>query len=292
MGEVVIAHSFKGTMTSIRARRKRKQLAGDASKESNKKKGETSSAFLPFSNVHAELWKPIFSIVELGKEVTVADFVKDHDTSLALVQASCRTPSWDLHGGWLACLSELGIPKDNPSWVKAAHEAKLPKSPKRYSPLIPPDYNEEEYMNQLAKEAYSHRVRLTLEFFAKSQSLFALGVFEVVSAIIGDLNYLVWSFPIWVGLPVSYVLVHFLFVHQQGRGLKIDLQRDYNFESESPSIRRFVCCFPRCFPIGPQNVCQFLDPFAFGLYKPLPDPLLDYFVGGLGLPIALRVARC
>ena len=49
--------------------------------------------------------------------------------------------------GWLACLSELGILEDNPTWAKAALEAELPESPEPYSPLILPDFNKKEYMN-------------------------------------------------------------------------------------------------------------------------------------------------
>ena len=45
-----------------------------------------SLAFLPFSSENAELWKPEFSMVELGKQVMVAGSTKDHDTSLALAR--------------------------------------------------------------------------------------------------------------------------------------------------------------------------------------------------------------
>ena len=47
----------------------------------------------------------------------------------------------------------------------------------------------------------------------------------------------------------------------------------------------------RCGPIGPQNVWEFLDPFAFDFFKPLFDHVHDRLVGGFGLPVALRVAR-
>ena len=40
--------------------------------------------------------------------------------------------------GWLACLTELGIPKDNPAWAKATLATKLPESPEPYSPMICP----------------------------------------------------------------------------------------------------------------------------------------------------------
>ena len=36
--------------------------------------------------------------------------------------------------------------------------------------------------------------------------LFALGVFEVVNVLAGELNYIVGSFPIWAGLYVCQVL--------------------------------------------------------------------------------------
>ncbi|GFS32147.1 hypothetical protein Acr_00g0021040 [Actinidia rufa] len=38
-------------------------------------------------NGNAKLWKPKFSTAKLGKRVTVADSIKDHETSLALVHA-------------------------------------------------------------------------------------------------------------------------------------------------------------------------------------------------------------
>ncbi|GFZ19774.1 hypothetical protein Acr_28g0004790 [Actinidia rufa] len=44
--------------------------------------------------------------------------------------------------GWLAYLSELGIPEDNPAWAKAALEAELHKSLEPYSPQILPNFNE------------------------------------------------------------------------------------------------------------------------------------------------------
>ena len=40
----------------------------------------------------------------------------------------------------------------------------------------------------------------------KSRSLFALGVFEVVSALAGELDYLVGSFLIWAEFPFYQVL--------------------------------------------------------------------------------------
>ncbi|GFZ03471.1 hypothetical protein Acr_16g0000950 [Actinidia rufa] len=57
------------------------------SKKAKKKKGEMSSALLPSSSAQAKLWKLEFSTSELGKQVTVADSARDHDTSLALAQA-------------------------------------------------------------------------------------------------------------------------------------------------------------------------------------------------------------
>ena len=57
--------------------------------------------------------------------------------------------------GWLACLTELDIPADHLAWSKAAPEMELSNSPKPYLPLVLPGFNEEEYMNQLAKEEQS-----------------------------------------------------------------------------------------------------------------------------------------
>ncbi|GFS30377.1 hypothetical protein Acr_00g0011550 [Actinidia rufa] len=45
-----------------------------------------------------------------------------------------------------------GIPENNPAWAKTASAAELPESPKPYSPLILPCFNEEEYMNEPSKE--------------------------------------------------------------------------------------------------------------------------------------------
>ena len=49
-------------------------------------KGEEYLAFLLSLSVHAELQRPKFSIVELDKQVTMANSTKDPDTSLALAQ--------------------------------------------------------------------------------------------------------------------------------------------------------------------------------------------------------------
>ncbi|GFZ19723.1 hypothetical protein Acr_28g0004280 [Actinidia rufa] len=47
--------------------------------------------------------------------------------------------------GWLACLKELEIPPNHPVWAFLAPPVQLPASPARYSPIILPDFNEEEY---------------------------------------------------------------------------------------------------------------------------------------------------
>lgn len=47
--------------------------------------------------------------------------------------------------GWLACLTNLGVPED--AWSMVAPTAELPESPKPYLPMILPDFNEEEFMN-------------------------------------------------------------------------------------------------------------------------------------------------
>ncbi|GFZ09193.1 hypothetical protein Acr_20g0010010 [Actinidia rufa] len=54
--------------------------------------------------------------------------------------------------GWLACLKELKIPLDHPSWSSPAPSIQLPASSERYSPIIFPDFNEEEYATLLADE--------------------------------------------------------------------------------------------------------------------------------------------
>ncbi|GFZ18311.1 SEC12P-like 2 protein [Actinidia rufa] len=75
-GRKVARHGTAGTFDTSRV----------APPKSPRRRG-TSLAFLPSSSVNAELWKPDFSTAELGKQVTVADSTKDHDTNLALAQA-------------------------------------------------------------------------------------------------------------------------------------------------------------------------------------------------------------
>ena len=53
--------------------------------------------------------------------------------------------------GWLAYLDDLYIPEDNLAWAKVALTAELFESLEPYSPLILPNFNEEEYMNQPAQ---------------------------------------------------------------------------------------------------------------------------------------------
>ena len=60
-----------------------------------------SLAHLPSSGVSVELWKPKFSTVELGKQVTLTDFAKDHDTSLTLAQAHAAEGCRRSHRGEL-----------------------------------------------------------------------------------------------------------------------------------------------------------------------------------------------
>ena len=72
---------------------------------------------------------------------------------------------------------------------------------------------------------------------------------------------------------------------------QIDLQQDYNFTIESQRGRCFVHYFSRCGPIGPQNIWEFLYPFALGFFKLLFESVHGRLVGGLGLPVALGVAR-
>ncbi|GFZ01025.1 hypothetical protein Acr_14g0006600 [Actinidia rufa] len=68
----------------------KEHVEGRPSKKSKKNEGEMSSALLPSLDANTELWKPKFSIAELGKQVTVANTAKDHDISLALARASLQ----------------------------------------------------------------------------------------------------------------------------------------------------------------------------------------------------------
>ena len=69
--------------TPLHSKRKGKQPVVGTLKKC-KKKGEENSAFLLSLSVHAELWRPKFSIVDLDKQVTISNSTKDPDTSLAL----------------------------------------------------------------------------------------------------------------------------------------------------------------------------------------------------------------
>ena len=54
--------------------------------------------------------------------------------------------------GWLACLKELKTSLDHPAWASPAPPIQLPASLDRYSPIILPDFNEEEYATLPADE--------------------------------------------------------------------------------------------------------------------------------------------
>lgn len=56
--------------------------------------------------------------------------------------------------GWLACLKELKVPLDHPAWSSPAPPVQLPPSPERYSPIVLPDFNEEEYATLPADEEH------------------------------------------------------------------------------------------------------------------------------------------
>ena len=50
--------------------------------------------------------------------------------------------------GWLACLEELSVLEDNPVWAKTTLTFEFPKLSMPYSPIILPDFNENEYVNR------------------------------------------------------------------------------------------------------------------------------------------------
>ncbi|GFY97771.1 hypothetical protein Acr_12g0003120 [Actinidia rufa] len=54
--------------------------------------------------------------------------------------------------GWLACLKELKTPPDHPAWASPALPIQLPTSLERYSQIILPDFNKEEYATLPADE--------------------------------------------------------------------------------------------------------------------------------------------
>ena len=60
--------------------------------------------------------------------------------------------------GWLACLKELQIPLDHPAWSSPAPPVQLPSSPEQYSPIVLPDFNEEEYATLPADEGHTNTV--------------------------------------------------------------------------------------------------------------------------------------
>ena len=56
------------------------------------------------------------------------------------------------HESWVACLIELSIFTYHLAWPKVVPKIELPDLPDPYSALILSGFNEEEYMNQPAKE--------------------------------------------------------------------------------------------------------------------------------------------
>ena len=54
--------------------------------------------------------------------------------------------------GWLACLTELSIPEDNPTWAKVAPTPELPEPLEPYSSMILSGFNKEEYMNHRSED--------------------------------------------------------------------------------------------------------------------------------------------
>ncbi|GFS29792.1 hypothetical protein Acr_00g0008520 [Actinidia rufa] len=136
-----------------------------------------SSAFLPSSSADAELWKLEFCTIELSRQraAAISNHMKDqlaelkrakrkmgslksqlNKAKLALAGDNYDRQVAELHPrifmeGWLACLTKLSIPENNPTWAKVAPVAKLPESLEPYSPMILPCFNEE-YMNQPVEE--------------------------------------------------------------------------------------------------------------------------------------------
>ncbi|GFY94385.1 hypothetical protein Acr_09g0008310 [Actinidia rufa] len=81
-GKDEIEHSY--TRDSAATLSSGKVHMGSKFKKNCQKKAPSSTYSLPN---RAELWRPEFSIAELGKRVTMVDIAKDHDTSLALARA-------------------------------------------------------------------------------------------------------------------------------------------------------------------------------------------------------------
>ena len=48
----------------------------------------------------------------------------------------------------MACLKELGISADHPTWSKVAPEVELLDPPQPYSPLVLFEFNEEKYLKE------------------------------------------------------------------------------------------------------------------------------------------------
>ena len=87
LADAVMGVGLSSLEAPLLDKRKEKKLTAGPSKRSKKKAGETSLAFLPSSGANPKLWKPEFFASKLGKQVTVADSTKDHDTSLAPARA-------------------------------------------------------------------------------------------------------------------------------------------------------------------------------------------------------------
>ncbi|GFS42840.1 hypothetical protein Acr_00g0082000 [Actinidia rufa] len=173
MADAVMGFGPSSLEALLLDKRKGKELTVDSYKRSKKKVRETRSILLLSSSADVELWKPEFSAFELGKQESSKTI-----RGLLLMQQVQPLKSYNHLGshegavnraeddqeevtelrprifmeGWLACLTELGIPEDNLPWAKTAPATEFPEPPEPYSPMILPDINEEEYMNQLAED--------------------------------------------------------------------------------------------------------------------------------------------
>ncbi|GFZ15729.1 hypothetical protein Acr_25g0001380 [Actinidia rufa] len=228
LAEMVTRVSLSPFKASPLGKRKGKELSAGLPKKPRLKIGEMSLTAV------VELWKPEFSAIELGRQVTVVDSTQDHDTIVALAQAimlpndiaalseednemmrsllvkqhvqslqremaisdrmvehstelkrakkkmgsleselkkaKLRTSRRvnrardnytrqvvEVHSdsflqGWLACLAELGVPEDNPTWTKAAPALGFPEPPASYSPMVQLGFDEEKYVNRLDED--------------------------------------------------------------------------------------------------------------------------------------------
>ncbi|PSR87997.1 Myb family transcription factor EFM like [Actinidia chinensis var. chinensis] len=144
MGEDVIAHSFKEGMSDPSAIPDpppvlQPILAIITPSEVELSLFEAPLLYKCKGKMLVELWKPDFSIAELGKISLARD---NYDKQLAKLRPGIYQE------GLFACLKELGIPADHPTWSKVAPEVEQLDPTTPYSSLVLPGFDKEKYLKE------------------------------------------------------------------------------------------------------------------------------------------------